>query len=103
MQQSYTRLKLDHYISSQKAIAKIGREIIGTNEDDKLNKALFFYGNWRERSKSTISGYTRAPQKRLKSYFNRVADVIFIDEFRTSQRCNKCFNQLQMPTERKHR
>lgn len=97
MSPKYTRLKLDQYICSSKAIATIAKEIIEVDERKKLKKALLFYGNWHESFNSILSEYTRAPQKRLKLYFEGIADIVYINEYRTARICNKRFNNLEIP------
>lgn len=98
-QRKYARLSLDAYILSQKAMDKITGEIVNNKS------ALVFIGSANMSPNSPIKKYQKCPGTRklaisLKKRGN--CDMVYVDEFKTSQVCGKCFAPFPVET-RTHR
>lgn len=83
-------MKFDAYREKLAAMYAVAREIIGRSANNKLNKALIFFGHWRWRANSPIKGH-RTPLLLLRFCLQQLGStVIVIHEHRTSKLCNFC-------------
>lgn len=83
-------------MKTTKAIENTAKSIIGSDPiSNKLLKTLVFYGNAKVfGSNFAIKGHARVSHSKLQAALERFADVIYVDEFRTSKLCSKCYNPL---------
>lgn len=84
------RIQFAKYQRRQKVIAEIVQRICSNR------RMLLFIGKFRLASNSPVRGYVRTPLKGLAYALEcyPMIDVVYGDEFNTSQRCSKCFEQL---------
>lgn len=87
----YARLALDKYIAAQKAMDQLTNRIVNNKS------ALVLIGAANMSPSSPIKKYQRCPGTRklatsLKK--KRNCDIVFVDEYKTSQKCGRCFQQF---------
>lgn len=90
-------LRFRKFIAVEKTITRIARNLVGNQQD-----TIVFLGNFRLNPNSPIKGYRRTPFRLLASKLNRMADVMLIDEFRTTRLCSECHEPV-FTSRRKHR
>ena len=97
----YTRIRLDHYIESNRTIDKLVGKMVN------YKSAVVFVGaaQWSPSSPIKIKKHVRAPGVRkivraLKKRHN--CYVVFVDEYMTSQHCGRCVKRFPLST-RSHR
>lgn len=87
-QRKVTRLKLQKFICVEKTSHVIAKQLVPNAKE----KTLVCIGSTETASNSPIRGYIRSPNKKLTNALrNRKADILFVNEFRTTKLCAKCF------------
>lgn len=76
----------------QKAINQIAKEIVGGGK-----RVLVAIGSTKFEANSPIRGYVRTPQPKLLRRLKVIADVVEVDEYRTTILCSTC-HTIQRPT-----
>lgn len=79
------RLRFRKFIGVEKAATRIATKLVGKQHD-----VLVFVGSFRLNPNSPIKGYQRTPFRLLLSKLRLFADVMLIDEFRTTKLCSIC-------------
>lgn len=105
MQRAMVNLKFAKFQSTQKAMYKIAKEIVGFNDihhsrqhlpQHKTNVVLI--GNCATPSNSCVKGHLRSPGvKPIVRYLKQLPNTFVdpnIDEFRTTKNCSRCYNDL---------
>lgn len=93
----YTRLHLDKYICTQKALD----EIVQLLTSSSSGRILLCIGGTEFNPNAPIKKYKRCPgTRKTVSYIKKIinCDLVFVDEYNTSQVCGKCqhpFNKLK--------
>lgn len=82
-QRKVARLKFKKFICVEAAAHKTVKSII------KHRKALVFIGASKIAANSPMRGYVRSPQRALLKAFRIHADVVLVDEFRTTMLCSQ--------------
>lgn len=86
-QRKVTRLKLKKFICVDKTIQKIAKTLV----PDVSRKTLICVGSTEIAANSPIRGYVRTPHRKLIAALkSRAADVLFVNEFRTTKLCANC-------------
>lgn len=85
-QRKITRLKFKTFMCREKAASTIAKEIVGKYK----HKSLIILGDTETSSDSIIRGYIRTPNKILTKHISQFADVLRINEFRTTKLCSTC-------------
>lgn len=96
-QKKFAKLKFEQYIRKRKIIDEIARKIMRpkrkTPNDGKTverkKKNIIFAGTTE--ISPIIKGYVKAPLKSLIRSLSRFADVVMVDEFRTTMLCSNCY------------
>lgn len=78
-------LRFRKFIAVEKTATRIATELVGKQRD-----VLVFVGNFRLQANSPIKGYQRTPFRLLLQKLRLYADVMIIDEFRTTKLCSIC-------------
>lgn len=89
----YTRTAFDQYKRAQSVMDRIINEIV-TVPENSPKQCLFAVGGTDFPSNSPIKKYRRCPGlRKLVSAIKkrRNCDVVFVDEYNTSQTCTRCF------------
>lgn len=87
----YTRLRLDKYFQTQRVMDEIVNKL--TKKDDN-RRCLICIGSTEFSANSPIRGYVRCPgTKLIVKQLKKVlyCDVYFVDEYRTTKTCSRCF------------
>lgn len=87
----YTRLALDKYIAAQKAMDQLTNRIVNNKS------ALVLIGAANMSPSSPIKKHQRCPGTRklaISVKKKRNCDIVFVDEYKTSQKCGRCFQQF---------
>lgn len=83
-------LRLRKYIGTHKAATRLAKQFAVRGKN-----TLICVGNFRMASNSPIKGHVRTPKRLMISKMQIYADVLIVDEFRTSQLCSKCHSVLE--------
>lgn len=96
-----TKLKHDSYMMTKKITPlEMARLLVG---DVKFwQHTLVFLGAGKIAANSPIKGHARTSVERVVEYLKRIADVVYIDEFRTTILCSEC-HILQKTSKSPHR
>ena len=78
-------LRFRKFIALEKTATRVARELVGKQQD-----TLVFVGNFRLKANGPIKGYQRTPFRLLLKKLRLYADVMIIDEFRTTKLCSVC-------------
>lgn len=90
-------LRFRKFIAVEKAVTRIARNLVGKQHD-----SLVFVGSFRLSPNSPIKGYQRTPFRLLYSKLRLYADVMLVDEFRTTKLCSEC-HEPAITSQKKHR
>lgn len=82
-QRKVARLKFQKFICVEAAAHRTAKSII------KNRKALVFIGASKIAANSPMRGYIRSPQRALLKAMRIHADVVLVDEFRTTMLCSQ--------------
>lgn len=89
-QRKVVRLNLQKFICIEKAIQKIAKTLI----PDTSHKTLMCIGSTEIAGNSPIKGYIRTPHRKLVAALRtRKADILFVNEFRTTKLCGNCHEE----------
>lgn len=80
------RLKVRKYIAIRKITNRMAQELICDKH------TLIFIGAATMAANSPIKGYARVPMPKICASFKRHADIMYVDEFRTTKLCSRCFS-----------
>lgn len=99
-QRKVARLKFKKFICVEEATYAVVRKIIyGDRKPDKATRAatkpLVCIGASKLAANSPIKGYVRTPQRLIISAFRRYADVVLVNEFRTTMLCSICHERVE--------
>jgi Putative transposase DNA-binding domain len=104
LQQMYCKkkvvqLKMEAYMRIEKTLHKYKLKLVPKNE-----KTLIVWGDATIASNSPVKGYVRTPKNKLLELLknSKNCKVIMQDEFRTTKLCCKCYEPLNISTD-KHR
>lgn len=86
-QRKVTRLKLKKFICVDKTVHQIAKSLV----PDTAKKTLICIGSTEIAGNSPMRGYIRTPNRKLIDALKaRAADVLFVNEFRTTKLCANC-------------
>lgn len=89
-QQKNARLKFDKYVKTEKAAHQLSKDMIGQDE----GKTLIIMGGTTMVANSPMRGSRRVNHPKLLRALSLRADVLVIDEFRTTMLCSKCYDPV---------
>lgn len=84
-QRKVARLKFKKFICVEKTCHKLSKHLVNNK------KTLIAVGSSKTAANSPIKKYIRLPQKKLLNALRSHADVIEVDEFRTTKLCCHCY------------
>lgn len=90
----YSRLALDQYVSSQKAMDDIVHQLTDAKQNGPI---ILSIGATEFASNSPIKRYWRCPgTRKLINYIKKITncDVVFTDGYNTSQVCGRCYRRF---------
>lgn len=90
-------LRFKKYMAVQSTLTKVVKEFVAGKE------TLVVFGDSSISANSPMKGYIRTPNRRLLTTLRYYADVLVVNEHRTSKLCSLCYQTLQPPTKRRHR
>ena len=92
----FKNLKLRRYIHSKQALVAICKRLTG-----KAGKrTLVGFGDWSIGNCKMIRGCNPGPSNRLRKELRKRCTVVDVDEFRSSQRCSQCSEQMTQMTKK---
>lgn len=97
-QRKVARLKLKKYIRVEQGMHKMAKELVRGHE----GSTLIFIGSTYVAPNSPIKGYVRTPLPKLCRILKQYADVVEVDEFRTTVLCSRCWRPNR-PSKSPHR
>jgi hypothetical protein len=80
----FLKWRFTTFVYSQKALTGMARKVVGSSRN-----TLIGLGDWSQID-GVVKGHPKAPSKRIEKALRKVADVVKVDEYRTSQICSKC-------------
>lgn len=89
-QRKVGRLKFQKFICSEIAAKHIAHKIV----DNQKHKSLVLLGDTEFAANSPIRGYVRTPNKKIVKHLKNIADVLRVNEFRTTKLCSCCFEPV---------
>lgn len=81
-----TRLRFKKYILVEKAITALAKELVGHHK----HRTLVHIGASKTAANSPMKGYVRSPQKMLLRKLKIFADVLEVNEYKTTKLCSRC-------------
>lgn len=81
-----TRLRFKKYMQVRRAATKMAKKMVGKHRQ----RTLIFMGAWREAANSPIKGQIRTPRAIFEQKLRVYADVLPVDEHRTTKLCSDC-------------
>ena len=102
----YSRLALDKYICTQRAMDEIVDKVIGNKPKTDGSRTLLVIGGTEFSPNSPIKKYRRCPgTRKLVNYVKKIpsCDVVFADEYNTSQVCGRCQRRYGTTEEEKQK
>lgn len=97
-QRKIARLRFKKYIRVEQNLHAMARAFVRGHR----GKTLIFIGSTYVAPNSPIRGYVRTPLPKLLRVLKKYADVVEVDEFRTTKLCSNCF-QPNEPATSPHR
>lgn len=97
-QRKITRNRFKTFICREKGAKKVCKEIVGKYK----HKTLIILGDTKTPADSVIKGYIRTPNKHIVKQLEQVADILQINEFRTTKLCSKC-HEVAVTSKSPHR
>jgi hypothetical protein len=92
----FRKLKFTTYIFKQKTMNEICKSITEKKHiNDQTKKSLIGFGDWSSQKDSIIRGHHRGPVVGIKRELKKWCKLVLVDEFRTSVRCYKCYNETE--------
>lgn len=89
-QRKVTKLKMKKHICVNKTINNIAKSLV----PDIKRKTLICIGSTEIAGNSPMKGYIRTPNRKLiEALRNRMADILFVNEFRTTKLCGNCHQE----------
>lgn len=86
-QRKVTRLKMKKHVCIEKTVNQIAKSLV----PDRKRKTLICIGSTEISGNSPMKGYIRTPNRKLIAALrNRAADILFVNEFRTTKLCGTC-------------
>lgn len=99
MKKRFRNLKFSRYVLRQKVIHKMCQDISGT----KGEKVLVGFGDWSAKDNAGIIKKCPAgPVKRFEQQLRRYCTVVSVNEYMTSQTCERCHCKLNKTHMHKH-
>jgi hypothetical protein len=92
MESKVREWKFDKYRYQQKKIVEICKMLSGKTRPEQERNVIIGWGNWSNPNNSIIRGHKRGPVKRIVKELKRWCRVETIDEYNTSKKCSKCYN-----------
>lgn len=86
---AFRKWRFMHHVMQPKAL----RHIVNTFVPLKRSTGVVGFGDWL--TQGVTRGHPRVPLKALKRELEKRARVVYVDEFKTSQRCSSCTSQLE--------
>jgi len=95
MESKVREWKFDKYRYQQKKIVEICKMLSGKTTPKEERNVIVGWGNWSNPNNSIIRGHKRGPVKRIVKELRRWCRVETIDEYNTSKKCSKCYNDTE--------
>jgi len=95
MESKVRKWKFDKYRYQQKKIVEICKMLSGKTTPKEERNVIVGWGNWSNPNNSIIRGHKRGPVKRIVKELRRWCRVETIDEYNTSKKCSKCYNDTE--------
>jgi transposase len=95
MESKVREWKFDKYRYQQKKIIEICKMLSGKTRPEQERNVIVGWGNWSNPNNSIIRGHKRGPVKRIVKELRRWCRVETIDEYNTSKKCSKCYNDTE--------
>lgn len=87
MKYAFRKWRFKTYMEQQKALVRLARRLA-----PKGTKTLIGFGNWSQHD-GVVKGHPKTPTKKFKRELRKVATVVEIDEYLTSQVCSECWGE----------
>ena len=89
------KLNFERYIARKRAVDAVAKKLVGYDNTPrgqgvKTKNTIVFIGTTVD-SSPAIKGYVRTPKRAVIASMKRFADVFFVNEFRSTMLCSRCF------------